>query len=122
MQKILQEKHKTKIKKKEEVDLMCKINGKKLEEARTNAGMTQRELAELSGVSQNAISHYENGKTIVFVHILAEHHFQSALLYVYAEESGSQTPQIVIDYELRMMCVASFLERYKFRFHVGTQN
>ena len=63
MQKILQEKHKTKIKKKEEVDLMCKINGKKLEEARTNAGMTQRELAELSGVSQNAISHYENGKT-----------------------------------------------------------
>lgn len=48
MQKILQEKHKTKIKKKEEVDLMCKINGKKLEEARTNAGMSQRKLAELS--------------------------------------------------------------------------
>ena len=61
MQKILQEK--PKIKKKEEVDLMCKINGKKLEEARTNAGMSQRKLAELSGVSQNAISHYETGKT-----------------------------------------------------------
>ena len=39
-----------------------------------------------------------------------------------ANNNGSQTPQIVIDYELRMMCVASFLERYKFRFHVGTQN
>lgn len=42
---------------------MCRINGKKLGEARVNAGMSQRKLAELSGVSQNAISHYENGKT-----------------------------------------------------------
>lgn len=42
---------------------MCRINGKKLEEARTNAGMSQRKLAELSGVSQNVISRYETGKT-----------------------------------------------------------
>ena len=42
---------------------MCKINGKKLEEARLNAGMTQRELAKKSGVSQFTISAYENGKS-----------------------------------------------------------
>ena len=42
---------------------MCKINGKKLEEARLNAGMTQRELAKESGVSQFTISSYENGKS-----------------------------------------------------------
>lgn len=42
---------------------MCKINGKKLEEARLNAGMTQRELAKESGVSQFSISSYENGKS-----------------------------------------------------------
>lgn len=41
---------------------MCKINGRKLGELRVKAGMSQRELAKLSGVSQNAIYNYENGK------------------------------------------------------------
>lgn len=40
---------------------MCKINGKKLEEARLNAGMTQRALAKELGVSNSAICHFENG-------------------------------------------------------------
>lgn len=41
---------------------MCKINGRKLGEIRTNAGMTQKELANKVGVSPNTIGRYENGK------------------------------------------------------------
>lgn len=41
---------------------MCKINGKKLGEARANAGMTQKQLADKVGVSPNTIGQYENGK------------------------------------------------------------
>ena len=42
---------------------MCKINGKKLKEIRTNAGMTQKDLAKLLNVSEASIGYYENGKT-----------------------------------------------------------
>lgn len=40
---------------------MCKINGKKLGELRTERGISQKKLAKETGVSQNAISYYENG-------------------------------------------------------------
>lgn len=42
---------------------MCKINGKKLEEIRVNAGLSQRQLAKEVGISQYTISSYERGKT-----------------------------------------------------------
>lgn len=42
---------------------MCKINGKKLEEIRVNAGLSQRQLAKEIGISQYTISSYERGKT-----------------------------------------------------------
>lgn len=42
---------------------MCKINGKKLGELRTKAGVSQKELAREIGVSPQSISHYENGIT-----------------------------------------------------------
>lgn len=40
---------------------MCKINGKKLGELRAERGISQRKLAKEAGISQNAISGYENG-------------------------------------------------------------
>lgn len=42
---------------------MCKINGKKLEELRVQAGMTKAELAKMLGVSGQTITNYENGKS-----------------------------------------------------------
>lgn len=43
---------------------MCKINGKKLEELRVQAGMTKAELAKMLGVSGQTITNYENGKVL----------------------------------------------------------
>lgn len=40
---------------------MCKINGKKLGELRAERGISQKKLAKEAGISQNAISGYENG-------------------------------------------------------------
>lgn len=42
---------------------MCKINGRKLEEIRVNAGVTKAELAKRIGVTGQTISNYENGIT-----------------------------------------------------------
>lgn len=42
---------------------MCKINGRKLEEIRVNAGVTKAELAKRIGVTGQTISNYENGNT-----------------------------------------------------------
>lgn len=42
---------------------MCKINGRELKELRTKAGMTQKELAKMIGVSEASIGFYENGKS-----------------------------------------------------------
>ena len=41
---------------------MCKINGKKLGEIRKENKMTQKELAELVGVTKESIGSYETGK------------------------------------------------------------
>ena len=41
---------------------MCKINGKKLEELRVQAGISKAELARELGVSGQTITNYENGK------------------------------------------------------------
>lgn len=40
---------------------MCKINGTKLGEIRTERGITQKALAKELGLSTSTISHYENG-------------------------------------------------------------
>ena len=40
---------------------MCKINGKKLAEVRTNAGVSQEKLAKKIGLSRTSISNYEKG-------------------------------------------------------------
>lgn len=42
---------------------MCKINGKKLEEIRVNAGLSQKALGKEIGVSGQTISMYEKGNT-----------------------------------------------------------
>lgn len=42
---------------------MCRINGKKLGELRSNAGVSQKELGKMIGVSSQTISHYELGET-----------------------------------------------------------
>ena len=42
---------------------MCRINGRELKELRTNAGITQKELAKMIGVSEASIGFYENGRT-----------------------------------------------------------
>lgn len=41
---------------------MCKINGKKLEELRVQAGISKAELARELGVTGQTITNYENGK------------------------------------------------------------
>ena len=41
---------------------MCKINGKKLAEVRTNAGISQENLAKKVGVARSTINNYERGK------------------------------------------------------------
>lgn len=41
-----------------------KMLGKTLKEARENAGLTQKALAELIGISTTAVSKYENGELI----------------------------------------------------------
>ncbi len=38
--------------------------GQRLEKARTNAGLTQRELATRLGVSQGLVSHWERGSNV----------------------------------------------------------
>ena len=40
---------------------MCKINGKKLGELRTKAGISQKQLASEMGLSTSAIKNYEHG-------------------------------------------------------------
>lgn len=42
---------------------MCKINGKKLGELRTKAGVSQKELAKELGMSVSTVQNYEYGKS-----------------------------------------------------------